>query len=274
VVGIAACNANDPNQQFTFGDGSVTVASTTSSASPSTTATAVESTPPVVACAAPPVAASTSSSTSSAASAAATTGTAAVTTAAAAQGTLITDAANPTIPVSVSRAGGVLQPSAAAQSNPFDNTATFAFTGVQIKSANGLCLFIDPTAGDFRQNLIPITFEECDGSLNEQFDFITAGAHNNVANSTLIVSSLTNGCLNFDNRRAAGDTVILFSCGGRADGSGQVTNSQLFTFTAGETTLRLEPENGDGQVCLVEDASGRLDQAPCSTDPSQLFTIG
>jgi hypothetical protein len=28
----------------------------------------------------------------------------------------------------------------------------------------------------------------------------------------------TQGCLNFDPRRAAGDTVIIFSCGGRADG--------------------------------------------------------
>lgn len=27
-----------------------------------------------------------------------------------------------------------------------------------------------------------------------------------------------NGCVNFDPRRAAGDTVIMFSCGGRADG--------------------------------------------------------
>jgi hypothetical protein len=66
----------------------------------------------------------------------------------------------------------------------------------------------------------------------------------------------------------------MFSCGGRADGGGQVTNSQLFFFTAGETVLRLEPENGNGQVCLVPDASGRPDQAPCSTDPGQLFTIG
>ena len=29
----------------------------------------------------------------------------------------------------------------------------------------------------------------------------------------------TEGCLNFDSRRAAGDTVIMFSCGGRGDGS-------------------------------------------------------
>lgn len=28
----------------------------------------------------------------------------------------------------------------------------------------------------------------------------------------------TQGCLNFDPRRAAGDQVVLFSCGGRADG--------------------------------------------------------
>ena len=28
----------------------------------------------------------------------------------------------------------------------------------------------------------------------------------------------TQGCISFDSRRQAGDTVILFSCGGRADG--------------------------------------------------------
>jgi hypothetical protein len=145
---------------------------------------------------------------------------------------------------------------------------------VSIKSADGQCLFIDPTAGDFRENLIPVALKPCDGSPNEKFDFITAGKHNNAPNSTLVVSTLTQGCLNFDSRRAAGDTVILFSCGGRADGAGQVTNSQLFTFTASETTLRLEPENGNGQVCLVPNAQGRLDQAPCNNaDAGQLFTI-
>ncbi|KAJ3991500.1 hypothetical protein F5050DRAFT_1812465 [Lentinula boryana] len=30
---------------------------------------------------------------------------------------------------------------------------------------------------------------------------------------------------------------ILFSCGGRADGSGSVTNSQLFAFTGNSTTI-------------------------------------
>jgi hypothetical protein len=66
----------------------------------------------------------------------------------------------------------------------------------------------------------------------------------------------------------------MFSCGGRADGGGAVTNSQLFTFTTGETSLTLQPENGSGDVCLVPNASGRLDQAPCSGDASQVFTIG
>lgn len=46
----------------------------------------------------------------------------------------------------------------------------------------------------------------------------------------LIVSSLTQGCLNFDPRRAVGDTVIMFSCGGRADGGKSVSieNQTLF----------------------------------------------
>jgi hypothetical protein len=68
------------------------------------------------------------------------------------------------------------------------------------------------------------------------------------------------GFLNFDPRRAAGDTVILFSCGGRADGGGQVTNSQLLSFN-GTTCFVLAPENVNGATCLVLDQSGRLDQA-------------
>ncbi|KIW95084.1 uncharacterized protein Z519_03667 [Cladophialophora bantiana CBS 173.52] len=175
--------------------------------------------------------------------------------------------------ISVSRAGSVLNPSAAAEANPPDNTATRAFSSVSLKSASGLCLFIDPTAGDFRENLIPITLQPCDGSANQRFNIITAGIHNDQPNSALIVSILTQGCLNFDPRRAAGDTVIMFSCGGRADGSGQVTNSQLFSFTAGEASLRLQPENGAGAVCLVADAAGRMDQATCSDNPSQVFNI-
>ncbi|RFU35045.1 hypothetical protein B7463_g1308, partial [Scytalidium lignicola] len=181
---------------------------------------------------------------------------------------------NPTTPVSVSRAGGVLQPSAAAQSQERDNTATRAFTSVSLKASNGQCLFIDPTAGDFRENLIPIALQDCDGSPNEKFDFLTQGVHNNAQNSTLIVSSLMNGCVNFDPRRAAGDTVIMFSCGGRADGDSQTTNSQLFPFSAATNTnsIVLAPENGNGQVCLVP-LNGKLDQTTCDGSADQEFTI-
>jgi len=126
--------------------------------------------------------------------------------------------ANPTTPVPVSRAGGTLQPSAAAQAHQRDAAATRAFSNVEIRAPNGQCLFIDPTAGDFRQNLIPVQLVDCSGTPNEKFDIITSGKHNNAQESALIVSSLTNGCVSFDGRRAQGDTVTLFSCGGRADG--------------------------------------------------------
>lgn len=77
-----------------------------------------------------------------------------------------------------------------------------------------------------------------------------------------MVSSLTNGCLSFDARRAAGDTAHIFSCGGRADGSGETTNSQLFDFVGGQT-ITLAPQNGDGTVCL-DPKGAKLDQTTCS----------
>jgi hypothetical protein len=178
---------------------------------------------------------------------------------------------DPSKTVSVSRAGGVLNPTAAAQANTRDDTATRAFSNVQLKSANGQCLFIDPTAGDFRENLIPVQVKSCDNSDNEKFDIITAGKHNNAKNSMLIVSSLTQGCLNFDDRRAAGDQVIMFSCGGRADGEGQTTDSQLFPFT-GSSTIVLAPENAKNQTCLVPKGS-LLDVAACTGGNDQVFTI-
>lgn len=116
-----------------------------------------------------------------------------------------------------------------------------------------------------------MTLQPCTGSAGEKFDLITSGAHNNIANSTLVVSSLTQGCLNFDPRRAAGDTVILFSCGGRADGGGAVTDSQLFTFGGGNS-LALAPENAKGATCLVG-KNGKLDQAACDGQADQVFTV-
>jgi hypothetical protein len=57
--------------------------------------------------------------------------------------------------------------------------------------------------------------------------------------------------MNFDPRRAAGNQVILFSCGGRADGEGLVTDSQLFSFTDGNGALPLVPANGQGKIVLT-----------------------
>lgn len=177
---------------------------------------------------------------------------------------------------SVSGAGGVLNPSAAAEANPRDNTATRAFSAAQIKTSTGQCLDIDPLSGDFRENLIPIQIKDCDGSPNQQWDVITAGVHNNVAGTALIVSTLTNGCLNFDPRRAAGNQVLLFSCGGRADGGGTVTNSQQFKFAGIPSgAVPLTPLNGNNAVCLTSSGS-LLDQATCnpsSPSATELFTI-
>ncbi|KAF7334228.1 hypothetical protein MSAN_02384100 [Mycena sanguinolenta] len=187
-----------------------------------------------------------------------------------------TTSATTTGPIAVSGAGGTLNPTAVAEAQPKDTTATFAATGAQIKTSDGQCLSIDSTAGDFRENLIPINVKPCDGSEGQKFDFITKGVHNNQAGQTLIVSSLTNGCFNFDPRRAAGDQVILFSCGGRADGSGQVNNSQLFPFTNADLTApyALTPSNAQG-VCFVN-TNGRLTNVNCDTSnptADELFTI-
>jgi hypothetical protein len=86
------------------------------------------------------------------------------------------------------------------------------------KTSDGKCLVVDPTSGDFRSNLTPVTAADCDNSAGQQWDIITKGEHNDQAGFALVVSSLTNACMNFDPRRAAGNQVLLFSCGGRADG--------------------------------------------------------
>lgn len=98
--------------------------------------------------------------------------------------------ANPTTPVPVSRAGGTLNPTAAAESQQRDGSATRAFSEVEIRAPNGQCLSVDPTAGDFRQNLIPVGLVDCAGTANEKWDVITAGKHNNAKDSAIIVSSL------------------------------------------------------------------------------------
>ncbi|KXX74655.1 hypothetical protein MMYC01_208148 [Madurella mycetomatis] len=182
---------------------------------------------------------------------------------------------NPTDPVPVSRAGGTLQPTAAAEAHQRDETATRAFSGVSIRAPNGQCLFVDPTAGDFRQNLIPVSLVDCTGSPNEKWDVITEGKHNqpsrNRGPAALIVSALTQGCLSFDGRRQAGDTVTIFSCGGRADGGGGTDGNQLFPFI-GQTSFAFAPSNGRNKVCILP-GDDRLESGPCPNDGSQLFSI-
>ena len=86
------------------------------------------------------------------------------------------------------------------------------------QTGSGQCLFVDELSGDFRENLTPVQAAACDGSAGQTWDVLTTGKHNDKPGNALIVSGKTNACLNFDPRRAAGDQVILFSCGGRADG--------------------------------------------------------
>ncbi|KUJ15139.1 uncharacterized protein LY89DRAFT_685954 [Mollisia scopiformis] len=293
VLDSAACSG-DSTQSFTFGGGSAaSVSASTTAASAAVSSTAVSS--PVS-----ELAASTSSSSSSCTSTTILTMTRSSASASAAASTTILSSSalttsapissaaaaateissNPTSAVPVSGAGGVLNPSAAAESNPRDNTATRAFTSVSIKTSSGSCLSINPLAGDFRQNLIPVAIVACSSSdAGQQFDLITAGAHNNAVNATLVVSSLTQGCLNFDPRRAAGNQVLLFSCGGRADGGGATTNSQLFTYdvAAKPSSLTLQPESGEpvGSVCLEPNAgTGLLDDGACDGGAGQVFTVG
>ena len=86
------------------------------------------------------------------------------------------------------------------------------------QTSDGRCLFVDELSGDFRANLTPIQVATCGATDGQGWDVITSGKHNDAANSMLIVSTLTQACFNFDPRRPAGNQVLLFSCGGRADG--------------------------------------------------------
>ncbi|KAI4167098.1 MAG: hypothetical protein LQ348_007723 [Seirophora lacunosa] len=175
----------------------------------------------------------------------------------------------------VQRAGLVLNPEAAEEANPRDETATRAFAATTVKTSDGRCLTIDPFAGDFRQNLIPVQLQACAGGAEgQQWDVITKGQHVAQEGAMLLVSALTQGCLNFDPRRPAGDQVILFSCGGRADGGGLVADSQEFAFEQGEASQQLSPLTQDAGVCLVADGA-KLASAACdSGDERQFFSLG
>jgi hypothetical protein len=60
----------------------------------------------------------------------------------------------------------------------------------QRQTSSGQCLAVDELSGDFRANLTPIKVAACDGSTGQQWDIITKGKHNNVAESMLVVNTL------------------------------------------------------------------------------------
>ncbi|MCJ1466744.1 hypothetical protein MMC07_005364 [Pseudocyphellaria aurata] len=262
VLDQAGCDKGDANQSFTFGTGGV--------AAPESTLSAVSalSTPTPAPALTPPT---TPSITTEVEGPAQNTLTPSPTPSPTPEVSVPATGNAPTSAIAVSRAGLVLNTQAAAEANVRDDTASRAFSSASVKSADGQCLFIDPTAGDFRENLIPVQLKACDGSAGEKFDIITKGKHIDVADSMLVVSTVTQGCLNFDPRRAAGDQVILFSCGGRADGEGLVTDSQLFGFK-GDSSTQLAPNSGKGATCLVP-SGNVLGSAACDGSQGQLFTI-
>ncbi len=176
VIDVAPCQAGDLHQLFSFGD--------TLSLEPNSTSTEVTGT------FTRPATTLNPTSTTLGQGITTTTATGVATATSVTTSSVVVGIANPTEAVPVSRAGGVLQPTAVAESHQRDDTATRAFESISIQSPDGRCLFIDPTAGDFRENLIPVSLVRCAGTPNEKFDIITSGKHNTADNSALIVSSL------------------------------------------------------------------------------------
>lgn len=202
AVDIVRCDAVAPEQRFILGDGAaggggISSPSATTGSLPAKKTTTTNSPPMVTATISLPVSEPGATSPAGA-----------------------NPTANPTSPVPVSRAGGTLNPTAAAEAHEFDDTATRNLQSVHVRSSDGRCLSVDPTAGDFRQNLIPVAMAKCAADqAGQKFDIVTAGKHNNGdLGRALVVSTLMNGCLSFDGRRNKGDTVTMFSCGGRAAG--------------------------------------------------------
>ncbi|KAK4447067.1 hypothetical protein QBC34DRAFT_330474 [Podospora aff. communis PSN243] len=244
-----------------------------SSAAPSSAASSVASSAPAAASSNPASAAiSSAAPVSSSAAPSSSSSSSAAPTAAPNPGAIPTT--NPTTPVPVSRAGGTLNPSAAAKAHQRDPTAVRTFSNVEIRAPNGQCISVDPTAGDFRQNLIPVALVDCSGAPNEKWDVIERGRHNKRGRipAGIVVSALTQGCLNFDGRRQAGDTVTLFSCGGRADGTGETSTGQQFPFI-GQLSFAFAPLSEGNRTCILDGPDGRLTSGACPTDGAQLFSI-
>ncbi|OAR00907.1 hypothetical protein LLEC1_07300 [Akanthomyces lecanii] len=179
-------------------------------------------------------------------------------------------AGSPVIPRAVDK----LNDSAFKEAQQRDDTAVRALANTQIKTFDGRCLFVDALSGDFRANLTPLQIEDCGGNRTGLgFDVITEGKHSNQQGQALVVSTLTQACLSFDPRRPADSQVHLFSCGGRADGGGEVSNSQLFAFDGKEQgAIALTPQNSPGK-CLVS-AGNKVVIDDCDDkDDKQKFTF-
>lgn len=135
---------------------------------------------------------------------------------------------------------------------------------------------MDRTAGDYRANLIPVSLIDCDEdaiATNGRWDIVTKGKHNDGSGGTaaLVVSRLTQGCISYDFRRDVGDQVILFSCGGRADGTGSTNTGQLFPFT-GKKQFELAPVSEGNKTCIIP-GSERLVSGPCTGGQENLFAV-
>ncbi|KAI0017582.1 hypothetical protein F4780DRAFT_755126 [Xylariomycetidae sp. FL0641] len=138
-----------------------------------------------------------------------------------------------------------------------DPTAIKAFTNIPILTVDGRCLFVDQLSGDERANFTPVQVGECGTTDGQGWDIVTQGIHNDLPGSMLIASNLTGACMNFDPR---GRDVFLFSCGGRYDGSGSVTASQLFGYDEDCPYVVDDPEDDDPE----DDCHGPMQLVPKS----------
>ncbi|UNI16532.1 hypothetical protein JDV02_002960 [Purpureocillium takamizusanense] len=151
-----------------------------------------------------------------------------------------------------------------------DEQARRHLSNMPIKTSDGLCLYADRLSGDSRANLTPVQIVQCSsGASGQGWDLITKGQHNDQPGQMLVVNNQTRACLNYDDGE---DQIYLFSCGGRADGSGAVADSQLFLFEGGVGPLTLKPKNG-AFTCLLG-TGNYVNTTRCSGALNQMFTFG
>ncbi|KAI6784966.1 uncharacterized protein J7T54_008060 [Emericellopsis cladophorae] len=167
----------------------------------------------------------------------------------------------------------ILNKEAMKEAHPRDDTATRAFSDTSIQSKSGQCLSVDPRSGDFRANFTPVQLKDCNtSSRRQQWDIITSGEHIDEPGFVLLVSTRTQACFTADPRRDPGSQIHLFSCGGRADGSGDVSSSQLFASDGPLDNMRFSPQNGPG-FCLTANEDV-VDITRCDAqDDSQRFVV-